>query len=49
MLFLVNGQGVPSVAKFIRIDTGLPVPPAVPSCRARAAGELGSGPPRSAS
>ena len=30
MLFLVNGQGVPSVAKFIRIDTGLPVPPAVP-------------------
>jgi Galactose oxidase-like, Early set domain len=26
MLFLVNGQGVPSVAKMIRIDSGLPVP-----------------------
>ena len=30
MLFLVNGQGVPSVAKMIRLDWGLPVPPAVP-------------------
>jgi hypothetical protein len=30
MLFLVNGQGVPSVAKMVRIDSGLPVPPAIP-------------------
>ena len=30
MLFLVNAQGVPSVAKMIRLDAGLPAPPAVP-------------------
>jgi hypothetical protein len=32
MLFLLNAQGVPSVAKMIRLDSGLPVPSAVPSC-----------------
>jgi Domain of unknown function (DUF1929) len=30
MLFLVNSAGVPSVAKMIRLDSGLPAPPAVP-------------------
>ena len=29
-LFLLNAAGVPSVAKFIRIDTGLPVPSPTP-------------------
>ncbi len=29
-LFLVNAAGVPSVAKFIRLDTGLPAPSAIP-------------------
>jgi Domain of unknown function (DUF1929) len=29
-LFLLNAAGVPSMSKFIRIDTGLPVPSAVP-------------------
>jgi hypothetical protein len=29
-LFLLNAQGVPSVSRMIRIDTGLPVPSAVP-------------------
>ena len=30
MLFLVNSAGVPSLAKMIRLDSGLPAPPAVP-------------------
>jgi Domain of unknown function (DUF1929) len=30
MLFLLNGSGVPSVAKMIRLDHGLPAPPAIP-------------------
>jgi hypothetical protein len=30
MLFLLNGQGVPSVAKIMRLDSGLPAPPPVP-------------------
>jgi hypothetical protein len=30
MLFLVNGQGVPSVARMIRLDTGIPAPSPVP-------------------
>ena len=29
-LFLLNGAGVPSVSKIIRIDTGLPVPSPIP-------------------
>jgi hypothetical protein len=30
-LFLLNAAGVPSVSKMIRIDTGLPVPSAIPT------------------
>jgi hypothetical protein len=30
MLFLINGQGVPSVARMLRLDHGLPAPPAIP-------------------
>lgn len=40
MLFLVNGQGVPSVAKMLRLDTGLPAPSAIPA----AGGGPGGGP-----
>jgi len=31
MLFILNGTGVPSVAKIIRIDSAAPTPPAAPS------------------
>ena len=36
MLFLVNSAGVPSVAKIIRLDSGLPAPSAVPPSGRRA-------------
>ncbi len=31
MLFIVNDQGVPSVASFVRLATGLAAPPSVPA------------------
>ena len=31
MLFLLNGQGVPSVAKYVRLDPAAPAPPPPPS------------------
>ena len=40
MLFLVNGQGVPSVASMVRIDSSLPAPSPIPGV----AGPGGGGP-----
>jgi hypothetical protein len=41
MLFILNGNGVPSIAKFVRLDAGTQAPPAAPTGLAASAASSG--------